>query len=132
MTDIPPVGMLGTVCQKTNDHDKKLNTMNNSIDDNKVNEVKTQLSLLAKNLLDALEDNDRAEALAAQQAFTSTIAALWGASEEFGIDPKIKAVLRLVVGWAIYELPNQIQDPDNDNKIKRELKIFRNSLILVG
>ena len=106
--------------------------MNPSIDDSQVDEIRTQLSLLAKNLLDALENNDRAEALVAQQAFTSTIAKLWGATEEFYIEPKIKAILRLVAGWAINELPDQIQKPTNDVKIKRELKIFRNSLMLIS
>ena len=106
--------------------------MNHPIDDTKVNEIRTQLSLLAKNLLDALENNDRAQALVAQQAFTSTIAALWGATEEFDVDPKLKAILRLVAGWAIYELPSQIQNSTNDVKIKRELKIFKNSLILAS
>ena len=97
-----------------------------------INEIRTQLSLLAKNLLDALENNDRAKALVAQQAFTGTISTLWTETEEIGVDPKIKAILRLVAGWAITELPNQIQDPANEEKIKRELKIFQNSLILVS
>ena len=102
------------------------------VDEIKINEIRTQLSLLTKNLLDALENNDRAKALVAQQAFTGTIASLWNATEEVGIDPKAKAILRLVAGWAITELPNQIQDPVNEEKIKHELKIFQNSLILVS
>ena len=106
--------------------------MNPSIDDIEVNEIRTQLSLRAKNLLDAIENNDRAKALVAQQAFTSTIANLWGATEEFYIEPKIKAILRLVAGWAMNDLPNQIQNPTNDVKIKRKLKIIQNSLILVS
>jgi hypothetical protein len=67
----------------------------------------------------------------AQQTFTGAIATLWNMAEEIGIDPKLKAVSRLVVGWAIEELPKQIQDPANNLEIKRQLKIFRRSLLLI-
>jgi hypothetical protein len=102
------------------------------VDEIKINEIRTQLNLLAKNLLDALEENDRAKALVAQQAFTGTIATLWNATGEIEVDRRAKAIIRLVAGWAIMELPNQIQDPISDERIKRELKIFRTSLILVS
>lgn len=103
--------------------------MNISLDEITMHAIKTQLSTLAKNLLDALENDDRATALVAQQAFTGAIATLWNRAEEIGIDPKLKAVSRLVAGWAIEELPKQTQDPANDVEIKRQLKIFQRSLI---
>lgn len=105
--------------------------MNISLDEVTMNEIKTQLGVLAKNLLDALENNDRANALVAQQAFTGAIVTLWNMAEEIDIDPKLKAVSRLVVGWAIDELPKQIQDPMNHVEIKRQLKIFRRSLVML-
>jgi hypothetical protein len=106
--------------------------MNTSFDETKINENKTQLNLLTQNLLDALENNDRARVLVAQQAFTSTIATLWNALEEINIDPRTKAIPRLIVGWAIKELPNEIQDPINDAKIKRELKLFQRSMTMLN
>lgn len=105
--------------------------MNVSLDEVTMNAVKTQLDVLAENLLEPLENDDRTSALAAQQEFTGAIITLWNMAEEIGIDPKLKAVSRLVVGWAMEELPKQIQDPANNLEIKRQLKIFRRSLPLI-
>ena len=77
--------------------------MNISLDESKINEIRTQLNVLTKNLLEALENNDRTKACVAQLAFTSTIATLWNAMEEINIDPRAKAIPRLIVGWAIKE-----------------------------
>jgi hypothetical protein len=96
-----------------------------------VEEIKTELGTLAINLLDALESGDQTKTLAAQQEFTGTIATLWNATEVIDIDPKLKTVSRLVVGWAIEERPKQIQDPANNPEIKRQLKIFQRSLLLI-
>jgi hypothetical protein len=96
-----------------------------------VDQIKTELSTLAVNLLDALESGDPTKILVAQQAFSGTIATLWKATEEIDIDPKLKAVSRLVVGWAINELPQQIQNPANNPEIKRQLKLFQRSLIML-
>lgn len=104
--------------------------MNISPDETKINEVKTQLSLLANNLLDALESNDQAKAFIAQQALTGAVNTLWNEAEAIDIDPKVKAISRLVAGWAMTELPNQIQDPVNNAAIKRELKLFQRSLMM--
>jgi len=71
-------------------------TMNISLDETKINEIKTQLSLLANNLLDALDSNDQAQAFIAQQALTDAINSLWNAAEDIDIDPKVKAISRLV------------------------------------
>lgn len=87
--------------------------------------------MLTKNLLDALENNDRTKAVVAQQAFTGTIATLWNAMEEIDIDPRTKAIPRLIVGWASNELPKEIQDPVNDGRIKHELRLFQRSLTML-
>lgn len=78
-----------------------------------------------------MESGDREKVLAAQKIFTETIAILWNTLEVSEVDRKIKSVLRLVAGWAIHELPEQILDPVNDEKIKRELKLFQRSLVMV-
>ena len=78
-----------------------------------------------------MESGDRENVLAAQKTFTETIATLWNTLEVSEVDRKIKSVLRLVAGWAVYELPEQILDPVNDEKIKRELKLFQRSLIMI-
>ena len=104
--------------------------MNIPPDETKINEVKTQLSLLANNLLDALESNDQAKAFIAQQALTGAINTFWNEEGGIDIDPKVKAISRLVAGWAMTELPNQIQDPANTATIKRELKLFQRSLMM--
>ena len=106
--------------------------MNISLDESKINEISTQLNMLTKNLLDALENNDRTKVVIAQQALTGTIATLWNAMEEINIDPRTKAIPRLIVGWAINELPQEIQDPVNDGKIKRELTLFQRSLTMLN
>ncbi len=105
--------------------------MNISLDEVTMNAIKTQLDVLAENLLDALENDDRTSVLVAQQAFTGTIVTLWNMAEEIGIDPKLKAISRLVVGWAMEELPKQTQDGANNLEIKRQLKIFRRSLVML-
>jgi hypothetical protein len=104
--------------------------MNISLDESKMNEITTQLTMLTKNLLDTLENDDRGKTLVAQQAFTGTISAMWNATEENEMDPKLKAILRLIAGWAINELPKEIDDPVNDGKIKRELTLFQRSLTM--
>jgi hypothetical protein len=110
--------------------DRNSKTMLTSIDETKINQTRTQLDALTRNLLEALENGDRGKVLAAQQAFTDTISTLWNATEDVNMDPKLKAILRLVAGWAIYELPGQIEVPSKDEQIKRELKLFQRSLMM--
>lgn len=110
--------------------ERKILIMVTSIDEVKLNQTRTQLEILARDLLEALETSDRERAHAAQQAFTATIATLWNAAEEATFDPKLKAILRLVAGWAITELPTQIQDSGKDEQIKRELRLFQRSLMM--
>lgn len=95
------------------------------------NEIKTLLNGLATNLCNSIESGDREKALAAQKTFTDAIATLWTSLEESEVDPKLKSVSRLVTGWAIHELSEQILDPINDEKIKRELNLFQRSLVMI-
>ncbi len=104
--------------------------MNISLDESKISEVRTQLNLLTKNLLDTLETGDQEKMLIAQKDFTGTITAFWNAREDVDVDPKTKAILRLVAGWVMNELPTQIQDPANYAEIKHELKLFQRSLMM--
>ena len=104
--------------------------MNYSFDETKIDEVKTQLDILTNNLLIALESDDRAKVLVAQNALTGIISSLWTMTDEVDVNRRTKAILRLVAGWAITELPKQIEDVANDEKIKKELKLFQRSLIV--
>ncbi len=97
-----------------------------------VDEIKTNVGDLATKLLDALESGDQAKTLVAQQEFTDTLATLWNAAQVMGIDPKLKAVSRLIVHWAMDELPNQIQDPSHRSEIERQLKLLKRSLIMLN
>ena len=96
-----------------------------------VAEIESRLDGLAMNLSNSIESGDRENALAAQKIFTETIATLWNTLEGSEVDRKIKSILRLVAGWAIYELPQQILDPAHDQKIKRELRLFQRSLVMI-
>lgn len=101
-----------------------------SVDETKVDHTRAQLETLVRDLLEALENTDREKAVAIQQVFTGAIASLWSETDEINIDRKLKAILRLVAGWAITELPRQIQDPVNDDTVRRELKLFQRSLMM--
>ena len=96
-----------------------------------VAEIKTLLDELVKNLCNSMDSGDRKKVLAAQKIFTETIAALWNLLEEDEVDLKLKSVSQLVAGWAVHELPGQILDPNNDEKVKRELKLFQRSLVMI-
>lgn len=89
------------------------------------------MDVLAENLRESLEKDDRTSALVAQRELTGAIITLWNMAEEIGIDSKLKAVSRLVVGWAIEELPKQIQGPTYNLEIKRQLKLFRRLLLFI-
>jgi len=97
-----------------------------------INVIKTLLNALATSLCSSIESGDREKALAAQKTFTDTIAIVWTSLEEGDDDQKLKSISRLGASWAIHELPNQILDPMNDEEIKRELKLFQRSLVVIG
>lgn len=94
-------------------------------------EFKTLLDKLARNLCNSMDSGDREKMLAAQKVFTEAIADLWNLLEGDEVDPKLKSVSRLIAGWTVYDLPKQTLDPNNDEKIKRELKLFQGSLAMV-
>ena len=54
--------------------------MNIPLDETKINEIRTLLDPLTKNLLDVLESNNQAQALIAQQVFTDAVTTLWKTS----------------------------------------------------
>lgn len=95
-----------------------------------VDEIKAMLDRLTRDLSNALEGGDLEKILAAQQTFTSAIAMLWDTAQEVEIDSKTKAIFRLIVGWALEELPKQISNPANHAEIKRQLKIFQKSMMM--
>jgi hypothetical protein len=96
-----------------------------------VNDIKTLLNELATILCNSIESGDREKALAAQEIFTETIGTLWALLEESEVDLKLKSVSRLLAGWAVHELPDQILDPMNDERTTRELKLFQRSLVMI-
>jgi hypothetical protein len=59
---------------------------------------------LNQHLLPWLNFSFVAQTFVAQQALTGANSTLWNAAED--IDPKVKAISRLVAGWAMTELPN--------------------------
>jgi hypothetical protein len=95
-----------------------------------VDEIKALLTGLSNDLNEALESGDLEKTLAAQKTFTAAIDMLWKTAQEIGVDPKTKAIFRLIVGWALEELPKQISDPANHAEIKRQLKIFQKSMAM--
>ncbi len=95
-----------------------------------VTEIKTLLDSLSRDLGDALEGGDFEKILASQQTFTGAIAMLWETAQEIDIDAKTKAIFRLIVGWATEELPGKINDPANHAEIKRQLNVFRKSMLM--
>ncbi len=95
-----------------------------------VNEIKTLLESLSKDLSDALEGGDFEKILASQQTLTGAITMLWNTAQEIDIDSKTKAIFRLIVGWATEELPKKINDPANYTEIKRQLNVFRKSMLM--
>jgi hypothetical protein len=97
-----------------------------------IKEIKSHGDDLARRLLDAIESGDHAKILEAQQALTDALTTLWNTVGASGIDPKEKAVARLVTGWATDELAKQIHDPANYAEIKGQLKILQRSLLLLS
>ncbi len=87
---------------------------------------------LAKDLYEALECQNDQQIQFAQQnlsdAAEKVLAKMENAPDLSGRD---KAVLRLLAGAAIKELPNKIKDPANYPQIKRDLRLLKSSLVLL-
>ncbi len=89
------------------------------------------LLALATNLYTAIEGGDPAHILAAQQPFSQAVEALWQRIDHADIPEKDKAIARLLSNMALKDLPQLIQDPANYPEILREMRLLKNSLILL-
>ncbi len=91
-----------------------------------------QLTALAQNLYDALENQNTDQILSAQQNLTSAIETLWPMVEsDETVTSRERAFLRLLAGAAIKELPDRIKDPANYPKIKQDLRLLKTSAELL-
>ena len=78
----------------------------------------------AKALLEALERGDRAAVDAAQRRFSQTVAEAWDRYQQGGIAVAVQGLPRVMYQWAVEELPQQVQDPAQWPKVRRELARF--------
>lgn len=84
-----------------------------------------QITVLGQALYDALESQNTAQILIAQQNLTAAAETLWARVEgDTTLTGREKAVLRVLAGAAIKELPEKIKDPANYTKIKQELRLL--------
>jgi hypothetical protein len=91
-----------------------------------------QVTALAQVLYEALERQDARQILSAQQNLTAVVETIWPRiNQDAGISSRDKAMLRLLAGAAIKELPVAIQDPANYPKIQRDLRVLKSSLVLL-
>lgn len=86
---------------------------------------------LAHILAGAVESGERERILAAQQALTHEVEMDWAAFEASEASPRDKAVARLLAAGAIHELPEKIQNPANYPEILKNLRLLKNSLVLL-
>lgn len=91
-----------------------------------------QISVLGQSLYEALESENTEQILIAQQNLTTTAEMLWVRAESGAtITAREKAILRLLAGAAIKELPEKIKDPHNYAKIKQDLRLLKSSVVLL-
>jgi hypothetical protein len=91
-----------------------------------------QVTALAQVLYEALERQDSQQILSAQQNLTAVIEMIWTrVNQDAGVSGRDKAILRLLAGGAIKELPVAIQDPANYPKIQHDLRMLKSSLVLL-
>lgn len=91
-----------------------------------------QVTALAQVLYEALERQDPQQILSAQQDLTAVVEMIWPrVDQDTGVSGRDKAILRLLAGAAIKELPIAIQDPANYPKIQRDLRVLKSSLVLL-
>jgi hypothetical protein len=87
---------------------------------------------LAQALYEALERQDPQQIPSAQQNLTAVAEMLWTrVNQDASVSSRDKAILRLLAGGAIKELPVAIQDPANYPKILHDLRVLRSSLVLL-
>ena len=91
-----------------------------------------QVTALVQALDEALERRDSRQILNTQQNLTAVVEMVWTRlDQDAGLSGREKAVVRLLAGAAIEELPVAVQDPANYPKIQRELRILKSSLVLL-
>ena len=91
-----------------------------------------QVTALVQLLDEALERRDSQQILNAQQNLTAIGEMMWTRlDQDAGLSGREKAIVRLLAGAAIHELPIAIQDPANHPKIQRDLRVLKSSLVLL-
>ncbi len=91
-----------------------------------------QITTLVQVLDEALERRDSQQILSAQQNLTAIAEMVWTRlDQDAGLSGREKAIVRLLTGAAIKELPAAIQDPANYPKIQRDLRVLKSSLVLL-
>jgi hypothetical protein len=91
-----------------------------------------QITALGQALYDAIESQNTGQILIAQQNLTAAAETIWAKVEgDTTLTGREKAVLRVLAGAAIKELPERINDPANYAKIKQELRLLKMSADLL-
>lgn len=90
-----------------------------------------QLTDLAHDLYVAIDTGDRAQILSTQQALSEKAEIAWKHVDQEQVSGRDKAVARLLADMAIEALPQAIQDPANYLRIQHELRLLKNSLVLL-
>ncbi len=91
-----------------------------------------QVTMLAEVLYGALERQDSQQILNAQQNLTAAAEMIWTRVDQDASFPgRDKAILRVLAGAAIKELPVAIQNPANYPKIQHDLRVLKSSLVLL-
>ncbi len=91
-----------------------------------------QVTALTQVLYEALERQDSRQILMAQQNLTIAAEMIWAHVEhDANISGREKALVRMLAGAAIKELPVTIQNPANYPKIQRDLRVLKSSLVLL-
>jgi hypothetical protein len=84
-----------------------------------------QITVLGQVLYNAIESQDTGQILVAQQNLTTVAETIWAKVEgDATLTGREKAVLRVLAGAAIQELPERIKDPANYARIKQELRLI--------
>ncbi len=85
----------------------------------------------AQALYVAIDSGDRAQILSAQQALSQKTEIAWKHLDQAQLAGRDKAIARLLADMAIEALPQDIQDPANYPRIQHELRLLKNSLVLL-
>ena len=91
-----------------------------------------QVIALTQVLSEALDSQNPERILTAQQNLTAAAESIWAQLDSTtDISGQDKAIVRLLAGAAVKDLPQMIQDPANYARIKRELRLLKSSLALL-